>query len=63
MLVPSQDFLLFLLFCQGIWEDSLREREKGGATKLLLIRCPVLSVASRHQEHHPQRHEVGARFK
>lgn len=33
---------------------------RGGEAKLLLIRCPVLSVASRHQEHHPQRHEVGA---
>lgn len=33
---------------------------RGGEAKLLLIHCPVLSVASRHQEHHPQRHEVGA---
>lgn len=65
--VPSQDFLLFLLLCYRIRVDSLREREREGLregeAKLLLIRCPVLSVASRHQEHHPQRHEVGARFK
>lgn len=44
----------------GQFEGERERRIKGRGGKLLLIRCPVLSVASRHQEHHPQRHEVGA---
>lgn len=44
----------------GQFEGERDRRMKGGGTKLLLIRCPVVSVASRHQEHHLQRHEVGA---
>lgn len=58
MLVPSLVSLAFLLFCLGMRERRTDVDERG-PTKLLLIRCPVLSAARRHQEHHPQRHDVG----
>lgn len=60
--IPSQDFFFLIVSVlqskikrEGERERRIREEE----AKLLLIRCPVLSVVSSHQEH-PQSHDVGA---